>query len=276
MTKENANNAPAAGEEGAENNGADTHKAGTGGEGGGKNEAGAPQLYKPKGLDEQFLGKSDQETIDKLQKAYTGARTELSKKGKDVPAKPDDYKIELPEEALNLLVKPGEDGKDAVFEAVKKVAHENGVTNKGLTAVMATVAEAIKGMQGEGGEGESTADFDFKELGGLEKAKPLQDSAIGRAMGLKAQGKLTDQQVEEVKLAVQYGEGLSLVSALLDAAGEIEIPADIGSSSGNGEITLEQLRARVADPKYHKEQDPEFIAETTKMFQQFYGKKDAA
>lgn len=52
----------------------------------------ALEIYKPESFPEHLLGKTNQETIDKLNKAYSGARDALAKKG-EIPKTPDAYII---------------------------------------------------------------------------------------------------------------------------------------------------------------------------------------
>ncbi|MDP2207053.1 MAG: hypothetical protein Q8K65_12195, partial [Alphaproteobacteria bacterium] len=74
----------------------------------------APQAYRPEGLPDHFAGKDDRETIDKLHKAVDGFRKEQGKKG--VPETPDGYELALPDDIKQKVLRPGEDGKDALFE----------------------------------------------------------------------------------------------------------------------------------------------------------------
>lgn len=79
--------------------------------------------YRPKGLPDTLLGKSDRETLDNLVKDY-GARPQPPPAAKD-------YKLEL---APELAKKLGDLDKDPVLPLWRDVAHKNGLSQQQFQA----------------------------------------------------------------------------------------------------------------------------------------------
>jgi hypothetical protein len=105
--------------------GGDNGEGNKGGDGGGDGNGGQGQQtpdgqpYYPEGLPENLRGANDRETIEKLAKEIMGRP--------QPPAKPEDYKIELPEE---LAKKVGDLENDEVLKLWRGVAHELGLTQQ--------------------------------------------------------------------------------------------------------------------------------------------------
>lgn len=253
--------------------GADDNKSG---------QSGEVKVYAPKGMPDHFLGKTDQETIDLLMDGYKGARDELAKKGtivKDVPKTADGYTLEIPEDMKDKVMKPGEDGKDPILELFKPIAHKHGIGQKAFQDVVLELSKVVaeKAAANDGGEGEEAlADFEYKEYGGADKAKPLIDGVSVWAKGLKNQGKLDDADIAEIGIMSTHSQGLKTLVKLREMTGEKPIPSNFDSgASGAGKVTEAMLNDRVADPRYQSDNpkfEKAFYDETTKMFQEFYNK----
>jgi hypothetical protein len=231
----------------------------------------AAGLYKPEGLAEHYLGKDNNETIDKLKNAVDGFRKGLSKAG--VPETADGYTLELPEEIKTKVLRPGEDGKDPLLEKLKPILHKNNIPASAFqemaTEFYGAVAEIAGGLD-KAPDGKPLADFDYKDHGGAEKAKPLIEGAEVWINGLAQNKKISAKAAEELKLMTVHGEGLSALIELRAAMGAAPIPKDLGGGAKPG-VTKEALDARVQDERYWLKKDPEFIRETTELFQKFYG-----
>jgi hypothetical protein len=243
-----------------------------------------PSIYRPKDMPDHFLGANDQETIDRLNKAYMGARSELAGKN-GVPEKLDDYKIELPEEIASVALKPGEDGKDAIFEGMRGTFHQLGIApEKAQTLavefykhVAAAVAAGKPPGDGDGGE-EPSADFEYKALGGADKAKPVVDATNTFLKGLQGSGKISEATMKELQLLTFHSDGLQALNELRPLMGEKPIPFNLEGGSGEGKITEAMLNDRVADPRYRrggKQFSQEFYDKTTEMFAELYGTNGA-
>lgn len=231
--------------------------------------------YRPEGLPEHLAGADEKETLDKVFKAYDGARRELGKKS-GVAEKPDDYKIDLPEDLSKKILRPGEDGKDALFETVRTLFHEGGV-NPGVAAgVMTKFYEAVAAQADEKTQGDQkqldAMDADFKEFGGPDKAKGVIDANAAWITGLKTKGIIDDKDAAEMAANLQWGAGLRWLDKLRVLTGEKPIPADMGKQSGGDAMTEENLHAMMRDERYWKTKDPAYIAEVTGAFQEFYNK----
>lgn len=225
--------------------------------------------YKPEGIPEHMLGKSDKETIDNLVKAVAGFRKDLSKKG--VPDKADAYELKLDDELKGKILRPGADGKDPLLEKFKTICHKSDIPNAVFQDLVVEFSKAaLENGGGAGGE-EAALDFDYKNLGGMEKAKPQIDGAEVWLQGLVQSKKISENTAKELKLMTAYGEGLNALLELRGLSGEAPIPKAL-EGGRDGEITKAMLDSRVADEKYWLHKDPAFIEETTKMFEKFYAK----
>lgn len=254
MTDQNKNDG------GAVNNGANNGD-GAATDGGQGNEV---KIYRPEGMPDHYAGASDNETIDKLYKAVNGFRKDQAK-GKGFPEKLDDYKLELPEEISSKLIRAGEDGKDPVFEHMRGVFHSRGISSEDAIAIMTEYASKFGDPAGD----ESTADFEYKSIGGAEKAQPMIDGAKTFLQGLQNSKKLSDKAVEELTLLTYHSEGLTAINELRALLGDKTIPSKI-EGGGGGKKTQAELNKMMEDPKYWKEKDPSFIKEVTEGFQALY------
>lgn len=232
-------------------------------------------IYKPEGLPDHFIGASDQETIDKIAKAYKGARDELAGK-KNLPEKIEDYNIDLPTELAEKMLAPGEDGKDPVFEKLKGVLFKHGLSQEAAVdfatelyaAVGTDVDEKIDTTK-------DTIDHEYKLLGGPDKAKPVKDAVEAWITGLQNQGVIDENDAVDMKLHAQYGEGLRWLDKIRVKTGEKPIPVNLsGGNVPGGGKTEDELNTMMQDPKYWREKDPAFIDEVTKGFQALYNDQD--
>ncbi|MBE2191872.1 MAG: hypothetical protein IAE63_06805 [Alphaproteobacteria bacterium] len=231
--------------------------------------------YRPEGLPDHLYGESEKDIIDKLFKGYKGARDELSKSGKSqVPEKADDYKLDLPEDLAKSVLRPGEDGKDPMFEAMRLAAHKHGIPADKALAWVSDFYTAAAELSNAQGDGQSDADFDYKKLGGADKAKPIVDGVVAAMNGLLSRGVLEQSDVDELYLYTLHSEGVTALRKLIEATGDKIIPAK-SESGGDGKTVNEAvLKQRVSDPRYRhgsKDFDQAFYDETTKMFEEFYG-----
>lgn len=275
MSEENSNtenqNADDASNEDANN--ASTNDGDSGENSDGDKGAGEGKIYRPEGLPDHMLGKTDQETIDLVAKAYKGARDELAK-GSDVPKTADDYVLEIPEDMKDKVIQPGEDGKDPFLEILKPLAHKHNIGQKAFQDFGIEFSKAVQEKLASVEQDEDAlADFEYKEYGGMDKAKPVVDGVSVWAQGLKNQGKLNDADIKEINLMSTHSQGLKTLSKLREMTGEKPIPVNMDGKQSGKEITEDTLNSRVADPRYqagNPKFDPAFHKETTQMFQEFY------
>jgi len=234
----------------------------------------AVQIYRPDGIADHLVGTTDQDTIDRLLKAYKGSRDELAK-GKNVPDDADGYTLDVPDDVKEKILRPDEDGNDPVLAKFKDIAHKHGLSQETfqdvITDLYAGVMEDVEGGGAENAEADD-ADWDYTSYGGAEKAKPLVDAVDVWLKASVDQGTLTEQEAHEAALMSKHGAGLSFVLKAREAFGEKPIPVDLGKAGVSSEVTEEQVNKRVKDPRYWRDKDPAFIQETTEMFQQLYKK----
>lgn len=230
-----------------------------------------PKVYKPEGIPDQWLGATDQETIDKALKAYKGARDELARK-KGVPEKFEDYKIELPKELEEKFLVKNEEGVDPVFEALRKAAWEKGASPDVALAMATALYEAahVKPEDGDG-EGSQNLDFEYGSFGGAEKAKPVIDAVSAWAKGQLTQGVLDEQDVEEILISISHDRGLKVFDKLRVRTGEKPIPVNLGGGKETSQKTEKELREMMQDPRYWRDKDKAYIEEVTAGFQKLYG-----
>lgn len=255
----------------------DKNKAGGDGGAGGADDKGAAGAnddkgavgggYKPEGIAEHFLGKDDKETIDKLNTAVVNFRKDLSKKG--VPETVDGYTLELPDEIKTKVLKPDADGKDPLLEKMKPILHKHHIPAAAFQELAGEFYGVVAELAGAApADGEGAADFEFKELGGAEKAKPLIEGAEVWIKGLEQSKKISEKAAAELKLMAGYGEGLAALMEIREAMGEKPIPKDLGGRTGEKTITKNDLDARFSDPKYWT--DKEFMEETIRLNKEYW------
>lgn len=233
--------------------------------------ANSDNLYRPAGMPDHLVGASNNETIDNLYKAVDGFRKAQAEKG--VPESAAGYTIDLPDEVKSAIFNFGEDGKDPVWEAITPVFHEEGISQKGALAIVSKLAEILPTVAQAAGANDSAADFEYASYGGADKAKPHIDGVTAWASALHRDGKLSEKALNEIKLSLEYGEGLSMISELRVAMGAQPIPANISQQEAESTLTEEQLQTMVKDPRYWKTKEPDFIRQVDEGFQKVYGGK---
>lgn len=240
------------------------------------NENLSSEIYIPKDIPEGMVGKTNQETIDNILKAYKGARKDLGKKS-GVPEKFEDYKIDVPEEIANKVFKLGEDGKDPLFQAMLPKFHEAGMSQDSVIAVLSGLGEYLETISQESHNPEISGDINYEALGGVEKAQPEIDGARVWLDGLKNSGKLSEAAKNELELLTFHSQGLALIRELRPLLGDKLIPPSSNESPHSSDVdTEESLNARVADPRYHRgtrQFSQAFYDDTVARFEKFYNQK---
>ena len=211
--------------------------------------------YYPEGLPEHMRGKTDQETIDKVSTALDGFRKEQSKKGKEAaPETADGYELALPDDLKDKIVAVDKDGKDPVFEAMKPTLHKLGITNEGATQLVTelykTVSAQKTAMDEAAANDPAAADLSFKQLGGEEKAKPLQDASNAWILGIKEKLGLDDADVQELQYLTCHSQGLKVLNKLRGLTSEKSIPADFSQGEKGKLITQADIEALQNSDEY--------------------------
>lgn len=215
-------------------------------------DSGTP--YKPEGLPDHLLGKSDKETIENINKAYKGAREELGKKGNKAPETADAYALQLPDELKDKVIKVDATGKDPIFEALKPSLHKAGLSNENASMLVTELYKAVDAQIQKNAEAAqndpAVADIVFKQLGGAEKAKPLQDSANAWINGVTEKIGLSKESAQELQYLTYHSQGLKLLNELRGLTSEKPIPADFGQGNPNKLITQSDIDAMRDDDRY--------------------------
>lgn len=229
-------------------------------------DAGASAVYRPEGLPDHLLGKDEKETLDKVFKAYAGARERISKLG-DVPDAPDKYDF-TPAEAVAPYLPDVKN--DPVFKSAQAAAHKFGM---GSAQFAGFINEFMGGLvQGQMLDDPFSADKERAIVAGdvqdpAERAKVADKVARDTVAFLDAlveQKKLPPDTADWAKGRTDRGHFLKLMQAMRASAPGIELGGE-GAPQG---VTREDLRKRQADPR--QQTDPAFQAETTRLYQQLF------
>lgn len=240
---------------------------------------GAP--YHPQGLPDHLRGTNDRETIDKVLGAFSGLRTEMSKRG-TVVKDAKDYKLALSETASKVI---GNDlSKDRSVAVFRSVALKHGLTAEQASGLFSDIMD------------ENIAAGIVKTIDPMKEAKAiLGDAAVGRndqdlmaeasrrwqALNDRVDGMVAGRQISEdqaaaAKQLMETANGVLFLETMFKRAGEHGLQP--GGQSGAGGITKADLDRRINDPRanpMHPKYDPAFEAETDRLGRAFYSAQDA-
>ncbi len=235
--------------------------------------AAAASAYRPEGLPDHLYGANERETLDKLFKAYSGARETIAKAG-DVPKAVDGYAFEASEK-----LKPFTEGldKDPFWTTVKEVSLKHGLPAKSFQGLFGDLMEKMV-------DGGLVAEPFSPEA---ERAALVPDITDPKARAATAD-RIIRENLAQVKAWGEQGLDPASVKALeatMDRAATNKLVEWIRTSRGEqppalngmpaGDITEAQLDARIADPRNNfgsPQYDKAFATETTEMKKKFYGK----
>jgi hypothetical protein len=187
--------------------------------------AAAAQDGRPEGLPDQFWDAEKKEVrLAALVKAANDMRARLARGGEEAPpASADGYALPAVEGLPKELVPPND---DPVWSAVRKAAHEAGLTQKQLEAVarpyLAAVAEQAK--QGRPATEQDAAAAYEAELARLGPQGRQVVHEVGAWLsGLVARGVMTGEEFAALQ-GVSTAEGVRALAKLRSMAGEKPIP----------------------------------------------------
>lgn len=228
-----------------------------------KDDPPPPEPYYPDDLPDLLRGKDDKDTIDKVHKAYLGARRKVGQKEKP-PGKPEAYKLDLDEDLAGKLGIEDVESDQAVA-AARKVAHEMGMTQSAFNEFIGGFMQAAL----EGGLIPEPMDLDKEAeiLGGMEAAKSIATGVMHWGRSLVAKGVLSKEDMEEFELMGGTARGVRILSKLREMSGEKPLPVRAAPPT-NGP-SLDEINAMVGDPKY--DEDPAFRAKVEKLYKQHFG-----
>lgn len=229
--------------------------------------------YRPEGLPDHFLGKSDKETIDNLAKAAMNARKAIGDFG-ELPASAKDYAFQPTEKVAPFL---GDFGNDPVFAIVTEAAHKAGIREKQFAPFVNTMLEAMV-----------SANFLEDPWDAAKEAAALEPSITDPAERAKAVDRRIRDNAAWLKSLETRGMDKEAVAALegsLDRAAAVkavewfrqqmrETTPILSGQGGSQGVTEAQLKERTRDPRNQvggPKFDSTFAEETTRLYRAFYG-----
>ncbi len=249
--------------------------SGDGKAGDGRAPTATPGAYYPDKLPDHLRGASDRETIDKLHQNWTDLRGELSRRG-TVPAKPEDYKLNMSEELRKVYGDPSKDKGSQIFRSLAakhKLTAEQAagiyedwhaeLLSQGVYAPIEPMAEAKKLL---GGEVVGKSDQQI-----MQAAAGKWKDAVDWIDGMVGQKSLTPELAMLAKGLLETADGINLIGVFRAGMREHGVQPSGQSAAG---LTKQQLSDRNNDPRGNP-RDPRYDAafeqETQRLFREFYG-----
>lgn len=210
----------------------------------------APSIYRPEGLPDHLVGASDTETLDKLFKAYSGARTELSTRG-GAPESIEGYALTFADDAPDHIKAITAD--DPAIKMARDLALKHKMSPAQFGFVTDFLGEATKA-------GMIDAPLDLKAemtaFGGEDAFEKARGAIKAQVETLKTRGVVGDAEMAELDMITSTAAGLKLVSALR-GGGPSALNVDGGNPSGA--MSFDDVKARMADPR-HSTRSPQYDA----------------
>lgn len=229
---------------------------------GDKKPAERPEFVKEKFWDAE----KGEPRLEQLSKAYDDLEKKLGQGAGKPPKSPEDYKINLENEAIKALFPDGDPAKDPVMQNLSKKLHEKGVSQEVYESVMNVALEAVA----ENFEENKVPDIDPKAE--REKLGKNADMIIKNQTQfleqMFKQGHVNEAQMGEILILTETAEGLQALQAIRNYYGDQQkIPTNL--NPGGGVKSADELRTMQANPKYG--QDPEYTAMVDKEYEKKYG-----
>ncbi len=234
-----------------------------------------PPSYRPDGLPEHLAGKDERETLDRVFKAYDGARREMAERG-SVPKDADGYTF-TPSEKLSAFA--GSFEKDELFRGIRADALAHKIPDKQFNGFLNAAFERMLEMELVQKPVDLEAEL-AKLVPDAAKALDAGQQATARERRIRENVAFVDALDEKV---LGKDEKIALQSLLDTAAGNRvvewikgigrETPPALGGGTQEA-ITPQQLRQRQADPRNQiasPKYDPDFAAETSALYRKHYG-----
>lgn len=208
---------------------------------------------KPEFLADEFWDPDKNEPrLEALQKSQRDLRAQASKSSK-APAKPDDYKLPLPEGAPEGLVK----ADDPLVAEIRTAAHKAGVSQAQLDAIagpfLAKAAELAKGAKTPEQLKAEQQEFLKAEVAKLGKTGEVQIKTIGTwGKGLVDKGVLSAEEFAEFRYAAGTAAGIRMLAKLRNLTSEQPVPIDVTVDGVQGSLEDYYALMRSAKPEDQK------------------------
>ncbi|AID30815.2 hypothetical protein MCHK_3008 [Mesorhizobium huakuii 7653R] len=230
-------------------------------------------LYKPQGIADHLLGQDNNGTIDKLFKAYEGARTELAK-GKPAPVKAAEVKFEWSDKVKGSIAPD-----DPAIKAFAEIAEQSGFSQEHLAAIpkfldLAVDKGWIEKPFDSAGLLTSLAPADFKGTAEEKQAKGGERLTTAENWIKQLDPKSIDDKMKgELRLLTTSVDGIRVVEMFMKSGMNASVSPG-GNGGGAPAVTKADLDARIADPRNdstrHDKFNPDFAEETKRLFKQLY------
>ncbi len=231
--------------------------------------------YRPEGLPDHLVGANEQETIDKLAKAYENARKSIAE---GVPKTPDEYQLKLDDDAAKLF---GPDlAADPVMTALRAKAHEAGLKGSQFNAFMAGAIGELAKMGVVAPPVDAKADLEAVRAQLKDLGQDTSDAAITMEIQKHAawvdvfgkQNNLKPETIDAMKAFVDIPAGLPVLRAIQQALGAS--PIAMGGNQAPTTWTKDKLREAQADPRLNPSSpkyDRQFVEDVDRAYRQVYG-----
>lgn len=247
--------------------------------------------YKPEGIADNLLGKTDQETIDNLFKAHKGARDAIAKGvGKlegEVHTDASKYQIESTGDDDKIAAELNSEASKPIMDAFRAAAAEVGVPDKAFAKFMRMgvekAAEAgipIGLSEEEAIEISAAAEMEkLVEMAGDKKLAGQMHGAVKNfGEQLLAQGVLSKDDMAEWKVMVGTAESVKIMHRIMsERLGEKPIPVVL--DGGAGALTQQDVQAehhRALQMKAGPERDAAVKAAEEKFAKLYEGSTETA
>ena len=204
-------------------------------------DAAPAKAAKPDYLGDEFWdAEKGEPRVEALAKSQRDLRQQVSKGTTKPPAKPEDYKIALPEGAPADLIK----SDDPVMDGIRKAAHAAGVSlaqfealsRPFLEAAAKAIADAPKPKTAEQTKAEE-AEFVKAEMAKLGPTAEAQVGAIATwGKGLVQRGVLSQDEFNEFRYAAGTAAGLRMLTKLRNLSGEQAVPIEASAIGEDGSL----------------------------------------
>lgn len=222
---------------------------------------------RPEFMKEKFWdAEKGQPHLEAMAKAYDDLEKKLGQGAGKPPKSPEDYKINLENDAIKALFPDGDPSKDPVMQNLAKKLHEKGVSQEVYESVMNVALEAVAENFEENKVPEIDPKAEREKLG--KNADAIIKNQTQFLEQMFKQGHVNEQQMGEILILTETAEGLQALQAIRNYYGDQQkIPTNL--TPGGGVKSADELRSMQANPKYG--QDPEYTSMVDKEYEKKYG-----
>lgn len=191
------------------------------------------QSYRPEGFPDHLVGSNEKETLDKLFKAYMGARKDISKGIPQAPEKLEDYQLKLDETVMNDLVSDGAD--ESRLNGFKEIALKAKLSEDQFNTVLSEYAKLAKSQIDQDmlmteEVKQQWLKQSWEELGGVEQAKQTVSAVRNYANALVTKGVISREDLPTYEAMVSEAPFVKLMSKIISHTSEKPINPHNGVS----------------------------------------------